>query len=242
VKPDVVHTHAARPASSPLGGAAREGAGDRSTIHGLAFTASTSPIVNSAYKLLERKTAPITAESFCVADAMREQVDRRELGPRSNTSRLQRHGGVAVLTRRCRAAKRAEHRRADEHIAVGTIARLFHLKGHDDLSSSRRPVPPVSEFPASSGSATGLLRETFEKRIARDGAQRSLHPTASLPPGRSRSWPRRLDLLVPHPAARDSPAAIVQGRSPANPRSLRHRRQSRRTDRRPDGFHRSAVR
>ncbi len=74
LRPDVVHTH-----SSKAGILARWAAHHARvpvvvhTIHGLAFTASTSVPVNFAYKLLERITAPMTTKIVCVADAMREQ-------------------------------------------------------------------------------------------------------------------------------------------------------------------------
>src|SRR5215217_2506691 len=74
LRPDVVHTHSSK------AGIIGRWAADRAkvpaivhTIHGLAFTASTSRIVNSVYKQLERSTAPLTSKIVCVADAMRDQ-------------------------------------------------------------------------------------------------------------------------------------------------------------------------
>src|SRR5947209_17273941 len=69
LKPDVVHTH-----SSKAGIIARRAAHRAGvpvvihTIHGLAFTASTSRLVNWVYKELERCVAPISAKIVCVAD------------------------------------------------------------------------------------------------------------------------------------------------------------------------------
>src|SRR5918999_4033056 len=61
LRPDVVHTHSSK------AGIIGRWAADRAktpvivhTIHGLAFTASTSRVVNNVYKLLERQTAPLT--------------------------------------------------------------------------------------------------------------------------------------------------------------------------------------
>src|SRR5207302_4585891 len=84
LKPDVVHTHSSK------AGIIGRWAADRAkvpvilhTIHGLAFTASTSRVVNHVYKALERQAAPLTTKIVCVADAMRDQslaagVGRRE--------------------------------------------------------------------------------------------------------------------------------------------------------------------
>src|SRR5205823_10777167 len=74
LRPDVVHTHSSK--AGIIGRWAAHRAGVPAiihTIHGLAFTASTRTWVNEVYKLLERKTAPITHKIVCVADAMREQ-------------------------------------------------------------------------------------------------------------------------------------------------------------------------
>src|SRR5256885_840610 len=80
LKPDVVHTHSSK------AGIIGRWAADRAkvpaivhTIHGLAFTASTSRAVNSVYPALERRTAPITTRIVCVAGAMREQALARAL-------------------------------------------------------------------------------------------------------------------------------------------------------------------
>src|SRR5690242_14362521 len=58
IKPDVVHTHSSK--AGILGRRAAAAAGVPAivhTIHGLAFTASRSAIVNGAYKMLERRAA-----------------------------------------------------------------------------------------------------------------------------------------------------------------------------------------
>src|SRR4051812_46787126 len=74
IRPDVVHTH-----SSKAGILGRWAASRARvpvvihTIHGLAFTASTSRFVNYVYRLLERQAAPLTTKIVCVADSMRDQ-------------------------------------------------------------------------------------------------------------------------------------------------------------------------
>src|SRR5580698_2817563 len=73
-QPDIVHTHSSK--AGILGRwAARRARLPHvvHTIHGLAFTASTSPWINWAYKRLEKQAAPLTTRIVCVADAMRDQ-------------------------------------------------------------------------------------------------------------------------------------------------------------------------
>src|SRR6185436_2060338 len=57
LKPDIIHTHSSK--AGVIGRHAAEKAHVPAvihTIHGLAFTASTSPLVNGVYKFLERRT------------------------------------------------------------------------------------------------------------------------------------------------------------------------------------------
>src|SRR5437868_5991451 len=81
IKPDVVHTHSSK--AGIIGRWAAHRAGVPAvihTIHGLAFTASTSKLVNGTYKWLERRAAPISTRIVCVADAMREQSLAARIG------------------------------------------------------------------------------------------------------------------------------------------------------------------
>src|SRR5439155_21963239 len=81
LKPDVVHTHSSKAGIIGRWAAHRaEVPAVTHTIHGLAFTASTSRAANFVYRLLERKTAPITTKIVCVADAMREQSLAAHIG------------------------------------------------------------------------------------------------------------------------------------------------------------------
>src|SRR5690349_6770375 len=74
LRPDVVHTHSSK--AGIIGRWAAKKAGIPviiHTIHGLAFTASTTRMVNSIYRLAEKATAPTTTRIVCVADAMAKQ-------------------------------------------------------------------------------------------------------------------------------------------------------------------------
>src|SRR3954462_12093621 len=136
IKPDVVHTHSSKAGIIGRWAAHRAGAPRIiHTIHGLAFTASTSPIVNNVYKMLERKAAPITHKIVCVADAMREQSLAANIGTREQYVTV--YSGMQTQPFLNPSVPRAQARRElglkQDDVAVGTIARLFHLKGHDDL-------------------------------------------------------------------------------------------------------------
>src|SRR3954462_1441223 len=136
LKPDVVHTHSSK--AGIIGRWAAHRAGVPAiihTIHGLAFTASTSRLVNGTYKWLERRAAPISTRIVCVADAMRDQSLAAGIGTPAQYVTV--YSGMKTAPFLAPPVPRDEVRRTlglrDEHVAVGTIARLFHLKGHDDL-------------------------------------------------------------------------------------------------------------
>lgn len=214
LKPDVVHTHsskagiigrwAARKARVPV---------IVHTIHGLAFTASTSKVVNAAYRLAEKWTAPITTRIVCVAHAMRDQSLAGGVGRAEQYVTV--YSGMKTEPFLHPPVARAEARRllglADEHIAVGTIARLFYLKGHEDL---------LEAAPALCGKypnlrflwvGDGLLRGEFERRIAAMGLKDRFILTGLVPPAKVPELTNAMDILV-HPSRREGLArALPQG-------------------------------
>ena len=214
LKPDVVHTHSSK------AGILGRWAADRAkapaivhTIHGLAFTASTSRVVNNVYKTLERQTAPITTKIVCVADAMREQSLAANIGSRDQYVTV--YSGMeteAFLEPPVpREVARRELGLKDDDIAVGTIARLFHLKGHDDLlevAPSLCARHPRLKF---LWVGDGLLRPQFERRIAEMNLADRFVLTGLVPPARIPELAAAMDVLV-HPSRREGLArALPQG-------------------------------
>jgi glycosyltransferase involved in cell wall biosynthesis len=183
------------------------------TIHGLAFTASTSPVVNAAYRMLERRAAPITTRIVCVADAMRDQSLAANIGRPEQYVTV--YSGMKTEPFLAPPVPRAEVRRqlglADEHVAVGTIARLFYLKGHDDLLDLAPDL--CRRFPNLRflWVGDGLLRGEFERRIASMGLTDRFILTGLVPPERIPELTNAMDILV-HPSRREGLArALPQG-------------------------------
>lgn len=214
LKPDVVHTHSSK--AGILGRWAADKAKVPAvvhTIHGLAFTASTSRMVNSVYKALERQTAPITTKIVCVADAMREQSLAANIGTRGQYVTV--YSGMEtepfLEPPVAREVVRRELGLREDDVAVGTIARLFHLKGHDDLleiAPSLCARHPRLRF---LWVGDGLLRPQFEKRIAEMKLQDRFILTGLVPPARIPELTGALDVLV-HPSRREGLArALPQG-------------------------------
>jgi glycosyltransferase involved in cell wall biosynthesis len=220
LKPDVVHTHSSK------AGILGRWAADRAkvpvivhTIHGLAFTASTSRIVNAVYRTLERQTAPLTTKIACVANAMREQSLAANIGTPEQYVTV--YSGMETRPFIEPPVPREETRRRlglrDEHIVVGTIARLFHLKGHDDLIEMAPALCAAHPNLRFMWVGDGLLRGAFEQSIARLGLQDRFILTGLVPPTKIPELTAAMDILV-HPSRREGLArAIVQGQLAGSP-------------------------
>jgi glycosyltransferase involved in cell wall biosynthesis len=214
IRPDVMHTH-----SSKAGILGRWAAHRAKvpvivhTIHGLAFTASTSRAVNAVYRLLEKQTAPVTKRIVCVADAMTEQSLRAGIGTPGQYVTV--YSGMETAPFINPPVSRDETRRrygiTDDDIVVGTIARLFHLKGHDDLLALAPQL--CARYPSLRFMLVGdgLLREPIEREIARLGLRDRFILTGLVPPTQIPELTAAMDILV-HPSRREGLArAIVQG-------------------------------
>jgi glycosyltransferase involved in cell wall biosynthesis len=180
------------------------------TVHGLAFTASSSRMVNSAYKALERQAAPLTTKIVCVADAMTGQSLAANIGRREQY--LTVYSGMDTRPflepPRPREVVRRELGLGENDVAVGTIARLFHLKGHDDLLDAA-PVL-CSQFPNLRflWVGDGLLRPQFERRIDSLGLRDRFILTGLVPPARIPELTHAMDILV-HPSRREGLARAL---------------------------------
>ncbi len=220
IAPDVVHTHSSK--AGIIGRYAAKKAGVPAvihTIHGLAFTASTSAMVNRFYKFLERRAAPLTDRIVTVADAMKEQSLAAKIGRPEQYVTV--YSGMETAPFLNPPVAREEVRRnlglAPDHIAVGTIARLFHMKGHEDLLEM---APRLSgQFPNLRflWVGDGILRQQFEEQIQRMGLKDRFVFTGLVPPSKIPELTNAMDIVV-HPSRREGLArAIVQGQLAAKP-------------------------
>jgi glycosyltransferase involved in cell wall biosynthesis len=211
IKPDVVHTH-----SSKAGIIGRWAAHKAQmpfivhTIHGLAFTASTSRLANAFYEMLERKTAPLTNKIVCVADAMRDQSLAAHIGTPEQYVTIYSGMDPAPFLHppAPREQVRAELGLRDDDIAVGTIARLFELKGHDDLLDIAPQL--CAKYPNLRflWVGDGVLREQFERRIAEMNLTDRFILTGLVPPARIPELVNAMDILV-HPSRREGLARAL---------------------------------
>jgi glycosyltransferase involved in cell wall biosynthesis len=211
IKPDVVHTHSSK--AGILGRRAARRAGIPAvvhTIHGLAFTASTNPAINWLYKMLEKRAAPLTTRIVCVADAMREQSLSAGIGQPDQYITI--YSGMETEPFLHPPISRDQVRQSlglnDQHLVIGTIARLFDLKGHDDLLQIAPKL--CAEFPALRflWVGDGLLRGKFEAEMSRMGLRDRFILTGMVPPQRVPELTAAMDILV-HPSRREGLARAL---------------------------------
>jgi glycosyltransferase involved in cell wall biosynthesis len=219
LEPDIVHTHSSKGGIIGRWAAHRAGAHRANkpliihTIHGLAFTASTSAMVNRAYKMLERRAAPITDRIVCVADSMRDQSLAANIGRPDQYVTV--YSGMETAPFLSPPVPREQTRRrlglADADIAVGTIARLFELKGHEDLLAIAPQLCARFANLRFLWVGDGLLRASFERRIAAMNLQDRFIFTGLVPPAQVPELTAAMDILV-HPSRREGLArALPQG-------------------------------
>ncbi len=136
-RPDIVHTHSGK--AGILGRLAAAKAGVPiivHTIHGPSFGPFQSPSANRWLAWVERRAGRITTHFVTVADAMTEQYLQAGIGrPQQYTKILSGFDLAPFLSAGNDPLHRARWGIAPTDIVIGKIARLFKLKGHDDLFS-----------------------------------------------------------------------------------------------------------
>jgi glycosyltransferase involved in cell wall biosynthesis len=211
LKPDIVHTHSSK--AGIIGRRAAHRARIPAvvhTIHGLAFTASTNPAINWVYKMLEKRAAPLTTRIVCVADAMREQSLAAGVGRAEQYVTI--YSGMETEPFLNPPAPREQVRSSlgikDEDIVVGTIARLFDLKGHDDLLQIAPEI--CGQFPNLRflWVGDGLLRPRLEAEMNRLALRDRFILTGMVPPQRVPELTAAMDVLV-HPSRREGLARAL---------------------------------
>lgn len=220
LKPDIVHTHSSK--AGILGRWAADAVrvpGIVHTIHGLAFTASTSRVVNHVYRMLERQAAPLTHKIVCVADSMREQSLAAGVGLPDQyvtvysgmETRPFLEPDVPLEIMRDRLGI------APEDVVIGTVARLFYLKGHDDLLDIATRLVSAHPEVRFLWVGDGVLRDHFQARMDQMGLRSRFVITGMVPPEQVPSLVGAMDILV-HPSRREGLArALPQGHLAAKP-------------------------
>jgi glycosyltransferase involved in cell wall biosynthesis len=219
LKPDVVHTH-----SSKAGILGRFAAWHERvpaivhTIHGMPFGPFETPAKNRLYIALERMAAQRAHAIVCVCDAMTSQALAAGVGrPEQFVTVYSGMDADAFLEpRRSRDEVRRELGLAETDVAFATVARLFELKGHDDLIAVAKDVLAANPNVKFVWIGDGILRGRLVADLERLGIRQSFILTGLVPPDRIPELLNAVDAVI-HPSLREGlarvlPQALLVGR------------------------------
>lgn len=211
IKPDVVHTHSSK--AGILGRAAAAKVGVPAivhTVHGPPFHRYETWWRNRLYIAAERWAARRTHAFICVSDAMTDQFVAAGIAPRERFTTV--YSGMEVEPflnppRPCDEVRR-ELGFGDSDVVIGKIARLFELKGHDDVIDAAAKV--IGHCPRARFLfvGDGIWRQRLSDRIAAAGLERYFHFTGLVPPERVPELIHAMDIVV-HCSLREGLARIL---------------------------------
>ncbi|HLX72240.1 MAG TPA: glycosyltransferase family 4 protein [Verrucomicrobiae bacterium] len=218
-KPDIVHTHSGK--AGVLGRMAAARAGVRvivHTIHGPSFGPFQGALPNFIFRAAERRAARVTTQFVSVADAMTDQYLAAGIGRREQYTKIFSGFNLApYLTGQNDPAFRAKLRIAADDIVIGTIARLFKLKGHDDLIAVAPEIARRNPRVKFLFVGDGEWRERFETRVRALGLEKQIVFAGLIPPDEVPRYVGIMDALV-HLSVREGlPRALPQALAAGKP-------------------------
>jgi glycosyltransferase involved in cell wall biosynthesis len=210
-RPDVVHTHSAK--GGILGRAAARALGVPAiihTVHGAPWHPYQDAASRRFYQACERWAARRTDAFICVADAMTDLMVAANIAPREAFTTI--YSGMEVEPFLAADEHRERMRRqlgyADEHIVVGKIARLFHLKGHEYLIAAAERVVVRDPRVRFLLVGDGILRDQLQADIARRGLTDKFQFAGLVPPTEIPAYLSAMDMLA-HTSLREGLARTL---------------------------------
>ncbi len=218
-RPDVVHTHSAK--GGILGRFAAWKLGVPAivhTVHGAPFHRFQHPLVRSAYRWCEKRAAGRCHQLVSVADAMTDQLVAAGVAPREKFRTI--YSGMNVESfqeaDRWREQTREQLSLSPEHVVVGKIARLFELKGHEDVIRAARTVVDQCPHVRFVFVGDGVLKDSLRDLVARYELEPYFRFVGLVPPDRIPAMIGAMDILV-HASLREGlartlPQALIAGK------------------------------
>ena len=218
-RPDIVHTHSGK--AGILGRLAAKCAGVPlviHTIHGPSFGNFQNALSNFAFRAAEQIVARATTHFVVVAGAMKTQYRAAGIGRSEQYTKI--FSGFPLepfLAAKNDPAVRARFGLQPGDFVVGKIARLFKLKGHDDLFAVApelvRRCPQIKFLIIGDGEWRGR----FENLAKSLDLERHFIFTGLIPPTQIPSLAGIMDALV-HLSLREGlPRALPQALAAAKP-------------------------
>jgi glycosyltransferase involved in cell wall biosynthesis len=218
-QPDVVHTHSAK--GGILGRLAAWSLGVEAivhTVHGAPFYPLQPYLVRRAYQWCEWYAAQRCHKLISVADAMTDLMVNAHVAPREKFTTI--YSGMDVqpfLTAgQHRQAMRQQFGYTDENVVIGKIARLFPLKGHDDLIAATKSVVARHPQVRFLFIGEGILRSQLTRQIEAAGLSNHFRFAGLVDPRDIPKYLSAMDILV-HTSLREGlaralPQALIAGK------------------------------
>jgi len=217
-RPDVVHTHSAK--AGFLGRLAAWSLRVPAvvhTVHGAPFHPYQNFAARALFRQCERYAASRCHALISVADAMTDLLAGAGVAPREKFTTI--YSGMEVEPFLTADEHREQVRRelgfAPEHIVIGKIARLFHLKGHEDVITAATHLDrnPNLRFLFV---GDGILKGKLQRMIDEAGMHDRFRFTGLVPPARIPALIGAMDILV-HASLREGlaralPQALIAGK------------------------------
>ena len=219
-KPDIVHTHSGK--AGILGRLAAKRAGVPVIIHhihGPSFGNFQGALANFIFTAAEKRAAQVTDHFFCLADAMTKLYLAAGIGKPENVhEHLQRLSPRTISQRNKRSgASRRKLGLAPDDFVIGKIARLFKLKGHDDLFAVAPELSAKIRKSNSCSSATANGAARLKISQVRSASKAISFSPASFRPAKLPRYVGIMDCLA-HLSCREGlPRALPQALAAGKP-------------------------
>ena len=218
-RPDIVHTHSGK--AGILGRVAAHRAGVPiiiHTIHGPSFGQFQGALPNLLFRAAERYASKFTTHFVTVANAMTIQYLAAGIGRPQDYTRI--FSGFALepfLMAKNDPELRARYGLTPEDFVIGKIARLFRLKGHDDLFDVAPAIVKVWPSAKFLLVGDGEWRARLEARARQAGLEGRVVFAGLVPPSDIPRLVGIMDVLV-HLSRREGLArALPQALATAKP-------------------------
>jgi glycosyltransferase involved in cell wall biosynthesis len=218
-RPDVVHTHSGKAGFlGRLAAHALQIGAIVHTVHGAPFHPYQSRGARAVFRACERYAAGRCDALVSVADAMTELLVDAGVAPVEKFTTI--YSGMEVepflAADEHRAAMRRELGYRDEHVVVGKIARLFHLKGHEYVVRAAEQVVRTHPNVRFLFVGDGILAEQIRASIRRAKLEAYFQFTGLVGPERIPALIGAMDILV-HASLREGlaralPQALIAGK------------------------------
>ncbi len=211
--PDIIHTHSSK--AGILGRFAARSMPNCAivhTIHGMSFNRTQPKWIQHIYAGLERHAADCTNRIVSVADAMTDQSVAAGIAPRDRfttvRSGMQTEWFTPDKDKRQRA--RRHWHANDDHVVVGTVARLFRNKGYEQLIPAMVAAAAKDERLRFVWIGEGADRDSYLNQLSRAGIRDRVMLTGLVPPDEVADSMQGFDMLVHCSQWEGLPRTVVQ--------------------------------